>query len=407
VRARGIFTASADGPHTFTLTEVGRARLLLDGQLLLDGMDGSRPRGPAFFGAARAEIAGNVELAKGQRVSVDVEYCSGGRQPISAFRIGCQPPEKLDLGQAAEDLAGSSDAVVLVVGTTEEWESEGFDRDSLALPADQDDLIERVLARNPRTVVVVNAGSPVAMAWADQVPAILQSWLAGQEMGAALADVLVGSTEPGGRLPVTIPEAIELTPAYGNFPDDGDSIVYGERLLVGYKWYQTRGLPVRFPFGHGLSFTTFAIGPPALSKLRWTPGDVLEITLDVANTGSRAGSEVVQCYVEPPQAPVFRPARELKAFCRVNLPAGERTEVTLRLNGRSFAHWHHSDARSAELRSRLAVPFLASASFSSPSSGGRAGWRVEAGTYQLHLGRSSADIAWSLPIEVDEAFLGS
>ncbi len=407
VRARGTFTAAADGMHTFTLTEAGRARLLVDGQPLLDGMDGSRPRGPAFFGTARAEIAGKVELAKGQHVSVDVEYCSGGRQPISAFRIGCQPPEKLDLGQAAEDLAGSSDAVVLVVGTTEEWESEGFDRDSLALPADQDDLIDRVLARNSHTVVVVNAGSPVAMAWADQVPAILQGWLAGQEMGAALADVLVGSTEPGGRLPVTIPEAIEQTPAYGNFPGDGDSIVYGERLLVGYKWYQTRGLPVRFPFGHGLSFTTFAIGPPALSKPRWTPGDVLEITLGVANTGSRAGSEVVQCYVEPPRGPVFRPARELKAFCRVNLPAGERTEVTLRLDGRSFAHWHQSDARSAELRSRLAVPFLASASFSSPSYGGRAGWRVEAGTYQLHLGRSSADITWSLPIEVDEAFLGS
>ena len=127
------------------------------------------------------------------------------------------------------------------------------------------------------------------MDWADQVPAILQVWFGGQEMGAALADVLVGSSEPAGRLPVSIPTSIELTPAYGNFPGDGDTIVYGERLLVGYRWYESRGLPVRFPFGHGLSYTTFALGQPTLSRPGWSAGEVLDVTLTVTNTGDSPG----------------------------------------------------------------------------------------------------------------------
>jgi beta-glucosidase len=404
VRASGTFTAAADGPHRFTLTEVGRARLLVDGRPLIDGTDGLRARGPSFFGAGRAELAAEVELAAGQATSIVVEYYSDGAGTLNGFRIGCAVPRPSDLVQRAEELAAASDAVVLVVGTTREWESEGFDRDSLPLPAGQDDLIARIQARNPRTVVVVNSGAPVAMGWADRVPAIVQAWFAGQEMGAALADVLIGSTEPAGRLPVSIPASIELTPAYGNFPGDGDSIVYGERVLVGYRWYESRGLPVRFPFGHGLSYTTFALGPPTLSKPGWSAGEQLEISLRVTNTGSRPGSEVVQCYVEPPSGPVPRPTRELKGFSKVHLAPGESTSVTIRLDGRSFAHWHPDEARHADLLSRLPMPFLAPRS---PVSLKPAGWRVIPGTYVLHIGRSSADIAWSLAVEVEAADLGT
>jgi beta-glucosidase len=293
---------------------------------------------------------------------------------------------------------------VVVVGTTHEWESEGFDRDSLHLPAAQDDLITRIQARNPRTVVVVNAGAPVAMGWANDVPAILQAWFGGQGMGSALADVLAGSSEPAGRLPVSIPSAIEQTPAYGNFPGEGDSIVYGERLLVGYRWYESRGLPVRFPFGHGLSYTTFALGQPTLSRPGWSAGEVLDVTLTVTNTGGRPGSEVVQCYVEPPQGRVMRPARELKGFAKVHLAPGERTTVTIHLDGRSFGHWHPDGNHHADLLSRLPAPFLARRS---PSSSKAAGWQVEGGTYVLHLGRSSADITWSVAVDVEEAELGT
>lgn len=403
VRASGAFTAAFDGPHRFTLTEVGRARLLVDGRLLIDGTAGSRPRGSSFFGAGRAELAAEVELAAGRPASVVVEYFSEGAGTLNGFRVGCAAPRSSDLMQRAEDLAAASDAVVLVVGTTHEWESEGFDRDSLHLPAGQDDLIARIAARNPRTVVVVNAGAPVDMGWADQVPAVLQAWFGGQAMGPALADVLVGAAEPGGRLPVSIPTSIELTPAFGNFPGDGDTIVYGERVLVGYRWYDSRGLAVRFPFGHGLSYTSFALGQPTLSQPDWSAGDVLEVTLTVTNTGHRAGSEVVQCYVEPPRGRLLRPDRELKGFAKVHLAPGERASVTIRLDGRSFGHWHADEARHGDLLLRLPMPFLAPRSRSTLKP---AGWRVEPGTYVLHLGRSSADIAWSQEVEVAEAHLG-
>jgi beta-glucosidase len=402
IRATGTFAPDVDGPHRFTLTEVGRARLFVDDRPLIDGTVGSRSRGPGFFGAGRAELAAEVDLAAGRPTSVVVEYYSDGAGTLSGFRIGCAVPTPSDLVQRAEELAAASDAVVLVVGTTHEWESEGFDRDTLHLPAGQDDLIARILTCNPRTVVVVNTGAPVAMEWADRVPAILQAWFGGQEMGAALADVLVGWTEPAGRLPVTIPASIELTPAYGNFPGDGDRIVYGERVLVGYRWYESRGLPVRFPFGHGLSYSTFALGSPTLSRPGWTPGEQLEITLLVTNTGDRPGSEVVQCYVEPPPGPILRPARELKGFSKVHLAPGESTLVTIRLDGRSFAHWRSDEAVHADLLSRLPMPFLAPRSSDSLKP---AGWRVDPGTYVLHLGRSSADLAWSLAVDVEAADL--
>jgi beta-glucosidase len=404
VRASGTFVAAADGPHRFALTEVGRARLLVDGRPLIDSTDGSRPTGSSFFGAGRVETVAAVELAAGQPTAVVVEYYSDGADALSGFRVGCAVPARSDLGQRAEELAAASDAVVLVVGTTHEWESEGSDRASLHLPAAQDDLIVRVSARNPHTVVVVNTGAPVDMGWAERVPAILQAWFGGQEMGEALADVLLGASEPAGRLPVSIPFAIEQTPAFGNFPGDGDSIVYGERLLVGYRWYESRRLAVRFPFGHGLSYTTFALGRPSLSRPTWSADEVLEVTLTVTNTGTRPGSEVLQCYVEPPPGRVVRPARELKGFSKVHLSPGESAAATIHLDGRSFGHWHPDESHRADLLSRLPMPFLAPR----PTSSTRpAGWRVEPGTYVLHFGRSSADISWSVAVEVDEADLGT
>jgi beta-glucosidase len=267
------------------------------------------------------------------------------------------------------------------------------------LPGDQDELVRRLTGLNPNTVVVVNAASPVTLDWAAQAGAILQVWFGGQEMADALVDVLTGATDPGGRLPLTLPERIEHNPAYGNFPGENSEIRYGEGLLVGYRWYEARHLPVRFPFGHGLSYTSFVIGRPQLSSAE-VGGQPLVIEVPVTNTGSRRGSEVVQCYVAPAPARLLRPPKELKAFAKVWLDPGESVVVRLELGERAFAYWDPGDAGWAALGSR--VP-----SFLSGPDGvdhrSRSGWYVEAGDYHLHIGRSSADIAQVIAVTVKEA----
>ena len=176
----------------------------------------------------------------------------------------------------AVELARGADAAILVVGTDDKWESEGYDRETMDLPGGQDELVTRVAEANPRSVVVVNSGSPVAMPWADGAGAVLQAWFAGQEYANGLVDVLLGEADPGGRLPTTLPLRIEHTPAFGNFPGESSEVRYGEGLLIGYRWYEARRLAVRFPFGHGLSYTTFAIGAPRLSSRRLGAGARLQ-----------------------------------------------------------------------------------------------------------------------------------
>jgi beta-glucosidase len=300
--------------------------------------------------------------------------------------------------------AAEAEMAIVVVGTSNEWESEGFDRQTLALPADQDDLVRRVAAANHRTVVVVNTGAPVSMPWVDEVDAVLQVWFGGQEMAAAIADVLTGDEEPGGRLPVSLPVRLEDTPAYPTFPGERSEQRYGEGLLVGYRWYESRQIDVTFPFGHGLSYTTFSLGQPLLSAPDFTPGpdvtsgDDLVVTVPVTNTGSRAGTEVVQCYVAPPTGELFRPAKELKAFGKIRLGAGETANVTLVLTGRSFAHWDPGTAETTRLRARMPLGGMIKKA-AGPDLQAR--WRIDPGRYTLHIGRSSADIAWQVPVTVN------
>ena len=295
--------------------------------------------------------------------------------------------------------AAAADAVLLVVGTSKEWESEGHDRDAMDLPGAQDELVARVLDVAPDAVVVVNAGAPVTMPWADRARAIAQVWFGGQEAGNAVVDVLTGEADPGGRLPTTIPERLEHNPSFGNFPPEDGAIRYGEGLLVGYRWYEARHLPTRFPFGHGLSYTTFSLGAPRLSATTFEPGDsTLVVEVDVTNTGSRPGSEVVQCYVGHPGARLARPPKELKAFAKVALDPGATATVRLELDARSFAYWKPYDPVSAELAARMQT-FLTS-SRPAAASDDTSGWTIDAGTHQLHVGRSSADIAHVVEVEV-------
>ncbi|MGA8014587.1 MAG: glycoside hydrolase family 3 C-terminal domain-containing protein [Candidatus Dormiibacterota bacterium] len=306
--------------------------------------------------------------------------------------------------ERAVELARGADAVVVVVGSPPEYESEGWDRQSMDLPGLQDVLVTRVLEANRRSVVAVNTGAPVTMPWADQAGALLQVWFAGQELARALVDVLVGDAEPGGRLPTTIPLRVEHTPAFGNFPGESSQVRYGEGLLVGYRWYEARHLPVRYPFGHGLSYTTFEIGPPHLSAVRLGRGERLRLEVTVTNTGERRGAEVVQLYVEPPGGGTLppggrlRPVKELKAFAKVRLAPGGAQSVTLELGERAFAYYDVADLDWPRFDGRR--PSWGADHGEPPIHRSQAGWYVDGGTYRLHVARSSAEVLHTVAIEV-------
>jgi beta-glucosidase len=306
----------------------------------------------------------------------------------------------------AVEAARWADTVIVVVGTDDLVESEGYDRDSMALPWRQDELVEAVLRAHPSAIVVVNSGSVVDLPWADGAAAILQTWFGGQELASALADVLFGDADPGGRLPTSWPLRLEHTPAFGNFPGENSVVRYSEGLLVGYRWYEIRHLPVRFPFGHGLSYSTFRIGKPVLSQGQVPFGGRLTVEVPVTNTGERRGSEVVQLYVAPPGAGIthagwrFRPARELKAFAKVRLDPGETATVMLDLGPRAFAHYDSADPGWPELSARKPGHVFLHRPSRPALHRATSGWYITEGTYEIHIGRSSADAAHVLPVEV-------
>jgi beta-glucosidase len=308
--------------------------------------------------------------------------------------------------EAAVNAVEGADAVVLIVGTDEVWESEGYDRQSMELPRNQDELVRRVLSAHPRSVVVVNSGSPIGLDWAGSAAAIIQTWFGGQELANAIVDVLLGDSEPGGRLPTTLPMCVEHTPAYGSFPGESSTVRYSESLLVGYRWYETRRLPVRFAFGHGFSYTTFEIGRPSMSAPTLKPGRSLSIEIPVTNLGQRRGAEVVQLYVAPPEegrsrpGGRFRPVKELRAFAKVWLDPGETTTVSLELTERSFAYYDIADTQWPSLRARMPASVFHHGRAPSSLHRSQPGWYVDPGTYELRIGRSSADIAHVLEVEV-------
>jgi beta-glucosidase len=250
-----------------------------------------------------------------------------------------------ELIDAAEAAAARADAAVVVVGSAELTESEGFDRPGLTLPGRQDELVRRVAAACPATVVVVNSGMPVLMPWAGQVAAIVQAWLPGQEFGTALAGVLLGDAEPGGRLPVTIPVSEASVPVLHAVPGAGGTVDYAEGLLIGYRGYDAAGIAPAYPFGFGLGYTTWAY--ESLERARWLPGGGLELSVRVRNTGSRPGKQVVQAYLAEPGDPARRgrPVRALAAFAVVRAGPGEPAWVTITIPARAFARYDEPLAR--------------------------------------------------------------
>ena len=396
--ARATLSPAETGTYTIALRQAGRARVRVGGEVVLDGFADPPPRGETMIGLVSEEITAELPLTAGEPVEIAVEGTGEGAYgTILGAVVGLRPPDPGDLAERAAAAAAAADATVLVVGTTDEWESEGSDRTSMDLPGDQDALVEAVLDSDPDAIVIVNAASPVTMPWAERARAVLVTWFGGQEMARALADVLLGDAEPGGRLPTTQPLRVEHNPSFGNFPGENGEVRYGEGVLIGYRWYDARALPVRFPFGHGLSYATFEIGEPRLSSPSFSPGSALTVAVDVTNTSDRAGSEVVQLYVEPPSSELVRPPRELRAYAKVTLAPGESTTVELDLGDRAFACWDPGDPSWESLLPRAGVSPMIRSDERRRTTGG---WRIDPGDHVLRVGRSSADLPHAVTVRV-------
>lgn len=331
-------------------------RLYMDGKLLLENWNDH----------ARQTRTAPLSLSAGHSYDLKVEYYQdkGG----ASVTLGWQrmPQELLDEAVLA---AKQSDVAVVFVGLSELYEGEGFDRASFGLPQGQSALIQAVLAANPHTVVVLNSGSPVDLEpWIGSVPAVMEAWYPGLEEGKALAALLSGDLNPGGKLPVSFPDKISDAPAFGNFPGKEGTVRYAEGLLVGYRYYDTRAVAPLFPFGHGLSYTQFGYAGLKLSG----KGRSLRLEFTVQNTGGREGSEVAQVYVRPLHARVLRPFQELKGFQRLKLAPSASQGVGMDLDARAFSYWDP----------------------------GRKAWREDRGPYEIRVGSSSRDIrlkkVWNL-----------
>ena len=395
-KATTSIDVASSGRYVMTLVQVGAARVMVEGRTILDGTsEPSPPRGTAFYGAGSEEQVVEIDLLQDRRYELVVEYRSAPSRPLQGIVVGLRPKHPGDLVDRAVAAAREADAVVLIVGTSDEWESEGFDRDSLGLPGAQDELVRRVVAANPRCAVVINAGAPVTMPWIDSAPAVLVCGLGGQEMAHALADVLTGVSEPGGRLPTTYPVKLEDNPTYTNFPGEHGEVRYGEGVFVGYRWYESRQIAPLFPFGHGLSYTTFAIEPPTVSATTFAEGSLLRIDVPVRNTGARFGAEVVQCYVEHCNPHCSRPPKELKAFQKIALAPGDTAVATFVLDDRAFAYWFPGDGLPHDTRAKLRMPLIEIGEVDAQQR-----WRIDPGHYRLHIGRSSVSIDYVLDIDV-------
>ncbi|HNY95226.1 MAG TPA: glycoside hydrolase family 3 C-terminal domain-containing protein, partial [Flexilinea sp.] len=241
--------------------------------------------------------------------------------------------------QEAIEVAKKSDVAVLFVGLPGTFESEGYDRSHMRMPKCQNELIEEIAKVNPNTVVLLHNGSPVEMPWADHVPSILECYLGGQAVGGAEVDVLFGKVNPSGKLAESFPHQLEDNPSYLNFPGEGDVVEYREGVYVGYRYYDKKKMAVRFPFGHGLSYTTFEYSNLKLSQKHLNQGESLDVSVNITNNGKVKGKEAVQLYVQSTHTGVPRPIKELKEFAKVELEPGETKTIHFTLPPRAFAYY--------------------------------------------------------------------
>ncbi|MBP3900491.1 MAG: glycoside hydrolase family 3 C-terminal domain-containing protein [Blautia sp.] len=273
----------------------------------------------------------------------------------------------------AIEVARSVKRVVIFAGLPDSFESEGYDRKHLRMPDCQNRLIEAVAEVNPNVIVVLHNGAPVEMPWIDRVRAVLEVYLGGQAVGAATVRVLYGEVNPSGHLAETFPLRLQDTPCYLTYGGENDRSEYREGIFVGYRYYTSREMPVLFPFGHGLSYTTFVYSHLRLDKSAIRERETLEVSVDITNTGRHTGKEVVQLYVAPKTAGVIRPIRELKAFDKIELTPGETRTVRFMLDRRAFAYWE------TEIHD----------------------WFVQTGTYEIQIGKNATEMLLTVEVSVE------
>jgi beta-glucosidase len=361
-RYTGMITAPATGDYRFSLSAGGYVHVWIDDKPVVSFTPMREPvqNGLITLTAGAHSIRVEVTPFQAPLVTVDQFAVTPG------LHLGWQPQENLMIDQAAA-AARAADVAVVVVSVPA---AEGMDRSTLALPADQDKLIAAVAAANRRTVVVLNSSSAVTMPWLNNVGAVVEAWYPGQTSGTALARVLFGDVNPSGKLPVTFPAYDAQTPARSTveYPGDGNDVYYSEGMLVGYRWYDATDQTPLFPFGYGLSYTSFRFGNLSVSH---SHGKIVA-TVTVTNTGTRAGADVVQVYVASP-ASAHEPPRQLKAYTKVTLSPGQSRQVNLTLDVASLASWDN------------------------PSTG----WTLHKGTYRVYVGDSSRHLPTQADITVD------
>ena len=351
------FSPPDSGDYDFGLIVAGTGKLFVDGTLVVDNTANQTP-GDSFFGAGTREEIGTVEMRARSIHTVHIEF---GTAPTRTYdvpgatamgagglRIGCEKKTNAqDLIREAVQVAKEADQVVVCAGLNSDWESEGYDRKTMRLPPHSDELIAEVTAVNKNTAVVVQSGTPVEMPWVSSTNALLQAWYGGNECGNAIADVIFGDVNPSGKLPLSFPHRNEDNPAYLNFRSEHGRVLYGEDVYVGYRFYEKTMKDVLFPFGFGLSYTTFSLHGLEVKSLRGKGSDgasidfgtKVSVTVSVRNVGGRDGAGVVQCYVSQRNPSIKRPVRELKGFKKVFAHSGEEKEVTMLLDKYAFSYW--------------------------------------------------------------------
>ncbi len=348
-RWRGYIVAPVSGRYSLSLSSNDGGRLYLDGKLIVD----------VWGDHATLTGTAEVELKAGEPRPVMVEHYEniGNADLVLGWRL-----MEDNIADKAAETARNADVAVVFVGLSDAIEAESRDRTTLDLPAEQIELIKKVATANPRTIVVNTSGAPVLMNdWLDRVPALVQAFYYGQEGGNAIADVLLGNISPSGKLPVTFLKRWEDSPAFGRFPGDGKTLEYSEGIFVGYRWFDRKGIEPQFPFGYGLSFTTFEYSDLKFASKR---NGELRVTFKIKNTGTRDGSEAAQVYVGDTQSSVERPPKELKGIAKVFLKAGETKTFSVVLKKEAFAFY---DANRSE-------------------------WKAERGGFDILVGGSSRDI---------------
>jgi beta-glucosidase len=378
-RASVSYTAEATGPHSFGLHTAGKSRLKVNGEIIIDIWD-DWEKGRTFFEEGCDERTGLIDLVEGETYLVEMELQTVPAANLvnPAFRFGVSQP----LGDAAiakaVEVAKDSETVLLFVGRSGEWDTEGSDLDHIKLPGRQDKLVNAVAAANPNTIVVLQTGGPVEMPWLDDVAAVLQAWYPGQELGNAVADMLFGDVEPTGRLPQTFPKVWQDNPTQSDdaevYPGKDGNVRYDEGVFIGYRHYDAKAIEPMFPFGFGLGYTEFTVKEMSVLD---NDGSVI-VDVKVRNTGNRCGTTVVQLYVGDDAASVPRPEKELKGYQKVTVAAQETETISILLEPRDFAFF---DVETDQ-------------------------WKVEEGTFTLSAGFSCKDIQATATLHRNTQLIG-